>query len=140
MLYGASPFSLWTVVDAIQFNIDEVLWINPSANVCVFWDFKVHHKDWLTYSDRNDTPGEPRYNISISNDVFYFWPWLWISQSWSFRFISFCWSWFLFCKFCFLFLLTFLKPQKRMLFFIVHLLKLFSLWFGRSSWSFKQYS
>ena len=29
--------------------VDEVLSINPSANVFVFQDFNVHHKDWLTY-------------------------------------------------------------------------------------------
>ena len=31
--------------DSISFNIDEVLSINPSANVFVFGDFNVHHKD-----------------------------------------------------------------------------------------------
>ena len=24
--------------------------LNPSANEFVFGDFKIHHKDWLTYS------------------------------------------------------------------------------------------
>ena len=35
---------------SISYNIDEVLWcsINPSANVFVFGDFHVYHKDWLT--------------------------------------------------------------------------------------------
>ena len=33
---------------------DKVLSINPSANVFVFWDVKVHHKDWLTYSGGTD--------------------------------------------------------------------------------------
>ena len=28
--------------------IDEVLMIKPSANVFVFGNFNVHHKDWLT--------------------------------------------------------------------------------------------
>ena len=28
-------------------NIDEVLLINPSANVFVFSNFNIHHKDWL---------------------------------------------------------------------------------------------
>ena len=61
--------SLWTVFDSISSNIDEVLWINPSANVFVFGDFNVHHKDWLTYSGRTDRPGELCYNLSISNDL-----------------------------------------------------------------------
>ena len=39
-------------------NIDEVLSINPSANVFVFGDFNIHHKDWLTYSGGTDWPGE----------------------------------------------------------------------------------
>ena len=43
--------------------------INPSANVFVFGDFYVHHKDWLAYSGGTDRPGEPSYNFSISNDV-----------------------------------------------------------------------
>ena len=35
-------------------NIDEVLSINPSANIFVFEDFNAHHKDWLTYSGGTD--------------------------------------------------------------------------------------
>ena len=31
----------------VSTNIDEVLLINPSANVFVFGDFNIHHKDWL---------------------------------------------------------------------------------------------
>ena len=55
--------------DSISSNTDEVLSINPSANVFVFGDFKVHHKDWLTYSGGTDRPGELCYNFSISNDL-----------------------------------------------------------------------
>ena len=49
-LYQSPSSSLCTVFDSISFNIDEVLSINPSANVIVFGDFNVHHKDSLTYS------------------------------------------------------------------------------------------
>ena len=35
---------------SISSNIDDVLSINPSANVFVFGDFNIHHKDWVTYS------------------------------------------------------------------------------------------
>ena len=64
-----SPSSaLCTVFDSISSNIDEVLTINPSANVFVFADFNVHHNDWLTYSSGTDRPGELCYNFSISND------------------------------------------------------------------------
>ena len=38
------------VFDSSSSNIDELLSINSSANFFVFGDFKVHHKDWLTYS------------------------------------------------------------------------------------------
>ena len=57
------------VFDSISSNIDEVLSINLSANVFVFRDFNVHHKDWLTYSGGTDRPGELCYNFSISNDL-----------------------------------------------------------------------
>ena len=49
-LYRSPSSSLCTVFDSISSNIDEVLSINPSANVFVFGDFNVHRKDWLTYS------------------------------------------------------------------------------------------
>ena len=49
-LYRSPSSSLCTVFDSISSKIDEVLSINPSANVFVFGDFNVHHKDWLTYS------------------------------------------------------------------------------------------
>ena len=68
-LYRSPSSSLPTVFDSISSNIDEVLSINPSANVFVFGDFNVHHKDWLTYSGGTDTPDELCYNFSISNNL-----------------------------------------------------------------------
>ena len=67
-LYRSPSSALCTVFDSISSNIDEVLSINPSADVFVFWDFNVHHKDWLNYSDGTDRPGELCYNFSISSD------------------------------------------------------------------------
>ena len=64
-----SPLTLCTVFDSISSNIDEVFLINPSANVFIFGDFNIHHKDWLTYSGGTDRPGELCYNFSISNDL-----------------------------------------------------------------------
>ena len=58
-----------TVFDSISSNIDEAISINPSANVSVFGDINVHHKDWLTYSGGTDRSGELCYNFSISNDL-----------------------------------------------------------------------
>ena len=46
-----------------------ILLIKPSANVCVFGDFAVHHKDWLTYSCGTNISGELCYDISISNKL-----------------------------------------------------------------------
>ena len=68
-LYRSPPSLLCKVFDSISSNIDEVLSINPSANVFVFGDFNVHHKDWLTYSVGTDRPGELCFNFSISNDL-----------------------------------------------------------------------
>ena len=42
-------------------NWDEVLSINPFAD--------VHNKDWLTYSDGTDRPGELCCSFSVSNDL-----------------------------------------------------------------------
>ena len=47
-LYWSPSSSLCMVFDSISSNIDEILSIDPSANVFVFGDFNTHHKDWLT--------------------------------------------------------------------------------------------
>ena len=68
-LCQSPSFLLCTVFDSISCNIDEVLSINPSANVFVCGDFNVCHKDRLTYYGAADRPGELCYNLSISNDL-----------------------------------------------------------------------
>ena len=68
-LYRSPSSALCTVFDSISSNIDEVLSINPSANIFVFGDFNVHHKDWLAYSGGTDQPAELCYNFSIANDL-----------------------------------------------------------------------
>ena len=55
--------------DTISSNIDEVLSINLSANVFLFGDFNVRHKNWFTYSGGTYRPGERCYNFPISNDL-----------------------------------------------------------------------
>ena len=67
-LYPSPSSSFCTVFDSISSNIDEILSINPSANVFVFGD-NIHRKDWLTYSGGTDRPGELCYNFAISNDL-----------------------------------------------------------------------
>ena len=62
-LYWSPSSFLCMVFDFISSNIDEVLSINPSANVFVFEDFNVHHKDWLTYSGGTDIPCELCYSF-----------------------------------------------------------------------------
>ena len=68
-VYQSPSSSLFMVFDSVSSNINEVLSINPSANVFVFGDFNIHHKDWLTYSGGTDRTGELCYNFSISNDL-----------------------------------------------------------------------
>ena len=60
-------FIVMPFFDSILSNIDEVLSINPSANVFVFGNFNVHHKHFLTYSGGTDRPCELCYKFSISN-------------------------------------------------------------------------
>ena len=59
IFFDQSPsLSLCTVFGSISCSIDEIFLINPSANVFVFGDFNVYHKDWLTYSGGTDRPGK----------------------------------------------------------------------------------
>ena len=57
------------VFDSISYNTDEVILVNPSANVFVFGDFNIYHKYWLAYSGGTDRPGKLCYNFSIANDL-----------------------------------------------------------------------
>ena len=68
-LYRSPSLSICTVFDSISSNIDEVLLINPSANVFIFGNFNVHHKDWFAYSGGTDRAGELCYNFSTSNNL-----------------------------------------------------------------------
>ena len=56
-LYRSPSSSSCAVFDSASSNIDEVLSINPSANVFDFGDFNFYHKDWLIYSGGTDRPG-----------------------------------------------------------------------------------
>ena len=49
--------------------VDEVVLINPSANIFVIGDFIIHHKDWLICSGGTDRPNELCYNFSVLNDL-----------------------------------------------------------------------
>ena len=59
---------MWNVFDAISSNRNGVLSINLSANVFVFGDFNIHHKDWVTYSGGTNRPGELKVSArSVQN-------------------------------------------------------------------------
>ena len=62
-LYWSPSLFVCRVFNSIWSNIDEVLSINPSANVFVFGDLDVDHKDCLTYSGGTAWPGELCYNF-----------------------------------------------------------------------------
>ena len=66
-LYQSPSLSFCMVFSSISSNKDEVVSINPSANLFVFGDFNVH-QDLLT-SCGTDTSGELCYNLSITNDL-----------------------------------------------------------------------
>ena len=68
-LYRSLFSALCTVFDPMSSNIDEVLSINSSANVFLFADFNVHHKDWLTYFGGTDRPRKLCHKFSIKNDL-----------------------------------------------------------------------
>ena len=68
-LYRSPSSALCMVFDSISSNIDQVLSINPYANVFVFGDFIVHHKDWLNYSGETDRSGELCFGFSTPNDL-----------------------------------------------------------------------
>ena len=68
-LYWPSSLCLCMVFDSIPSNIDEVLSMNPSANVFVFGDFLVNYKDCLAYSGGTGRSGELCYNFSNSNNL-----------------------------------------------------------------------
>ena len=61
--FHQSPsLSLSTVLGSILFDIDEIISINISANLFVFADFNILHKDCLTYSGRaDDRAGELQF-------------------------------------------------------------------------------
>ena len=68
-LYWSPSMSFCMFFYSISSNIDAVLLINPSANMFVFRDFNIHHKDWLTYSGRANRYCELCYSFSLSNDL-----------------------------------------------------------------------
>ena len=75
ILYCSPSSSLCMVFDSISFNRNEVLLINPSANVFVFRDLNVHHKGWLTYVGGTERHGELCYIFVSQMTFFFFFNW-----------------------------------------------------------------
>ena len=70
VLYWSLSSSLCTIFDTTSFNIDEVLSINPSADLLFLpLETNAHHKDLLTCSSETDGPGKLCNNFSISNNL-----------------------------------------------------------------------
>ena len=88
-LYQSPSLSLWTIFYSISSNIDEVLSINPSANTFIFGYFKIHHKDWLSYSGGTNRLVNCYLRPTFSDSEFsYSDPKLSLSQYCSFGFIT----------------------------------------------------
>ena len=142
-LYRSASWSSCMVFDSISNNIDEVLSIIPSANVFVFGDFNVYHKDWLTYSGGTDRPGELCYSffylkwlsviLTVLLFCIYFFLLMYlfyngfpsIGKFWSCCFLSFHWLSIKFIMVC---------PISS------HSLWPLSCWVGQSLWSFERCS
>ena len=65
-LYFTQCLTSFSSIDhLILSNIDKVLLINPSANVFVFGDFNINHKEWLPCSGGIDRSGELCYQTTL---------------------------------------------------------------------------
>ena len=93
-LYRSPSLSWRMVFDSISSNIYKVLSIHPSANVFVFGDFNVHHKDWLTFLveliDKVNSVIIFLAQMTLLRWlIFLLGSWLWLSRSCSSGFICF---------------------------------------------------
>ena len=73
LLCRSPSLPLCIVFHSISSNIDEVLSINPSANVFGFGDFNIHNKNWLTYSGGTDWTLENSVIIFLSQMTLFKW-------------------------------------------------------------------
>ena len=67
-LYRSPSSDDCTVVDSVSQSIDSALTSHPSANIFVFGDFNLHHKEWLN-SNRTDAAGTHVYNFALSQSL-----------------------------------------------------------------------
>lgn len=65
-----SPLSQNSAIFGAIFNsIDLALSRHPTAEIMVFGDFNVHHKEWLVHSHSTDTSGVSAFNFALSQDL-----------------------------------------------------------------------
>ena len=55
-------------MNSVSQSIDSALTSHPSANIFVFGDFNLNHKEWLN-SNRTDTAGTHVYNFALSQSL-----------------------------------------------------------------------
>ena len=84
-LYQSPSSSLCTVFDSVSSNIVEVVSIDPSANMFVFGDFDVDHKEWwwLTFQLRS---------LTVTLTVVLFWIYLLMMLVFVLEMLSFHWE------------------------------------------------
>ena len=57
------------VINHVADKIDNILTHQPSANICVFGDFNVHHIPWLVHSNHTDVVGIECFNFSVAYNL-----------------------------------------------------------------------
>ena len=68
-LYRAPSSQNCSVLDAVSDSIDKALSLHSSANVFVFGDFNVQHRDWLKFSNGTNAAGVSSYNFAIAQSL-----------------------------------------------------------------------
>ena len=68
-LRGGGGGGVYTPIHTmISLNLENIPLVNPFAEVFLFGDFTIHHKDSPTYSGGTGRPGELSSNLLISNN------------------------------------------------------------------------
>ena len=122
-LYQSLFLFLCMFFDSISSNVDQLLSINPSTNAFVLGDFKVHRKDWVTYSGGTDRPGDLCYNFLFQMNLLRWLTFLLGSQTMILTVLPF---WIYFFLLMLVFVLQWLPPHWKIL---IMLLSQFTLTF-----------
>ena len=71
-LYHSPSSQNSAIFDAISNSIALALSRHPTAEIIVFGDFNVHHKEWLIRSHSTDAPGVSAFNFALSYDILFY--------------------------------------------------------------------